>query len=211
MESKILVLQGMVNMIHTFGAWGGIIPESSLATTIDYVVTGGTINDANLSKELLSVIDTSKNYKILDFGCGIGRNAIPLAITYTNLQIYGYDNPKMINQMKQFCEQKYSKSLQQIKNLEIITDWSGVKKHKFDYIYATLVFQHISEHALSIYLQDIKNLTNYLIVGGRRFNDDGYKNTWEILEKNGLYPINTDSYRTHGDNNEHQLAIYKIQ
>lgn len=197
-------------MINTFGVWGDIVPEASLAATIDYVVTGGTIDDAEFTPELPNSIPFSEGIKVLDFGCGIGRNAIPLALKYPMTKIIGYDNPKMINQMQQFCEQKYKLSLSSINNIHIDTNWDDVKNNKFDYVYATLVFQHIHEDALSIYLQDIKKMTNHLIVFGRRFNDDSYKNTWQIIENHGLYPVNTESYKRDGDHHEHQMAIYKI-
>lgn len=197
-------------MLNTFGAWSTTIPGGSLETTIDYVVTGGTIDNANMSIDVLSVMNLSNNKKILDFGCGIGRNAIPLALENKNCDVYLYDNPKMIGQMTIFCEKKYKIPLSKIQNIRIFTNWDNLKNEKFDYIYATLVFQHISENALSTYLSDIKNMTKYLIVAGRRFNDDGYKNTWQILEKNGLYPINVDSYKTDGDKDEHQMAVYKL-
>lgn len=198
-------------MLNTFGVWATVVPQSSLATTIDYVVTGGTIHNAEFAPELLQFIDFSSGKKILDFGCGVGRNAIPLALKYPECEISVYDNPKMINQMEQFSEQKYKILLKDINNIKIFTNWNEVKCHKFDYIYATLVFQHIYEDAINIYLNDIKQMTDHLVIGGRRLNDDLNKNTWKIIENNGLYPINTNSYKTHGDPNGHQMALYKIQ
>lgn len=198
-------------MINTFGVWATVVPQSSLATTIDYVVTGGTIHNAEFSPELLQFIDFSSGTKILDFGCGVGRNAIPLALKYPECEISVYDNPKMVNQMQEFSQQKYKISLSDISNIKIFTNWDEIKHLKFNYIYATLVFQHIYEDAINTYLNDIKQMTDYLVIGGRRLNDDLNKNTWSIIEKNGLYPINTNSYKTHGDPNGHQMALYKIQ
>jgi SAM-dependent methyltransferase len=197
-------------MINTFGPWADRIPQQSLSTTINYVITGGTINSIELFPEIPRLINFLPNTKVLDFGCGVGRNAIPLALKYQTSEIWSYDNPQMINQMKEYCTQKYNISLEEINNIHVNTNWSDIKDNKFDCVYATLVFQHIHENALSVYLQDIKKMTNYLIVHGRRFNDDSYKNTWQIIENNGLYPINTDSYKKDGDHHEHQMALYKI-
>ena len=97
-----------------------------------------------------------------------------------------------------------------------MVDWDLLKTMKFDCIYATLVFQHIYENDLNLYLQDIKRMTNKLIVSGRRFNDDmvddKYKNTWEIFENNGYYPsnINDIKYSIEGDLEEHTLCIYDL-
>jgi len=196
-------------MIDTFGAWASQIPTTSLSQTIDYVITGGTIDSIKPTEELSEIIDFTNPVKVLDFGCGVGRNCIPLALKYSKSEICAYDNPKMIDQMKKLCAAKYNVSLEEINNIQVYTDWNQIKNQTFDYIYATLVFQHIPENALEIYLQDIKKITKNLIVCGRRFNDDSYKNTWTIIENNGLYPIN-QNYKKDGDNNEHQTAIYKI-
>jgi 2-polyprenyl-3-methyl-5-hydroxy-6-metoxy-1,4-benzoquinol methylase len=197
-------------MINTFGVWADTIPKDSLAQTIDYVITGGTVETIDLSTEILDIIDFTQNRKVLDFGCGVGRNAIPLALKYPHCEIITYDNPKMIGQMQKFCKKKYNVDIEKIQNIKIYTDWNILKQKKFDFIYCTLVFQHIQEDALVSYTSDIKNMTKNLIVMGRRFNDDHNKNTWEILEKNGLYPINLDTYKTYGDPNDHQTAIYKF-
>lgn len=182
----------------------------SLSTTINYVITGGTIDSIQPAKELSEIIDFTNPIKVLDFGCGVGRNCIPLALKYSKSEICVYDNPKMINQMCEFCKQKYKLPIEEIKNLKTYTEWDKIKTKKFDYVYATLVFQHIKESDLNTYLQDIKCITNNLIVFGRRFNDDSNKNTWNIIENNGLYPINIESYQRDGDDHEHQMAIYKI-
>jgi hypothetical protein len=95
-----------------------------------------------------------------------------------------------------------------------MSDWDQLKTMNFDCIYATIVFQHIHEKDLNLYLQDIKQMTNKLIVSGRRFNDDiidgKYKNTWQILENNGYHPSNAldIKYFIDGDPNEHITCIY---
>ena len=78
------------------------------------------------------------------------------------------------------------------------------------------MFQHIHEEDLNVYLNDIKSMTNRLIVSGRRFNDDSvdgkYKNTWQILENNGYHPSNADviKYSIEGDPEEHITCVYDI-
>ena len=212
MESTLLVLQGLVIMLNTFGAWGGHIPESSLETTVDYVLTGQTVATSEPALDIISYINCDKNpCNILDFVCCIGRNAIYLALNNPSYVVHGYDNPKMLNKLKEFGQAKYQIDVTSLSNLHTTTEWDHLKNHKFDYIYATLVFQHINERSLDIYLTDMKNMTDNLIVYSRRYNDYSNRNTWEILEKNGLFPINSESYQTHGDAEGHQLAIYNIK
>lgn len=195
---------------NSFGEWGSSIPTSSLNTTIDYVVTGKTIQDIEHDVTIVDHIkEPNRKLRILDFGCGVGRNAIFLAENYQQWDMYGYDNPQMLKQTHNFCKQKYNKSIDDIKNLTLFDNWDLVKTQYFDYIYATLVFQHIKEDVLLTYLADIKNMTKNLLVFGRRFNDHSYKNTWQILEKAELYPINT-SYQRDGDAHEHSWCIYQL-
>ena len=97
---------------------------------------------------------------------------------------------------------------------------------KFDCIYSILVFQHIFEEDLCKYIQDIKKMTNKLVVSGRRYNDDidkssgQHKNTWKILENNGLIPyqcigVRNDvfgeiPYERDGNPNEHLTGLFKL-
>lgn len=200
----------MVNINNSFGAWGSHIPKNSLDTTIDYVLTGANVATANQDPLIKKYIGYHHHITVLDFGCGIGRNAIPLALENTGWIISVYDNPEMVKQMHKFCVEKYKINLTDISNIKIYTDWNEVKSQSFDYIYSTLVFQHINEQTINFYIEDIKVMTHNLIISGRRYNDDGNKNTWQILENNGLYPINKEQYKTNGDPNNHQTAIYKI-
>jgi 2-polyprenyl-3-methyl-5-hydroxy-6-metoxy-1,4-benzoquinol methylase len=199
-----------VNINNTFGPWGDYIAKACIEQTVDYVLTGANIVTANPDPSISHYIGTHDQIDVLDFGCGIGRNAITLALSNKTWTISVYDNINMINQMKIFGNKKYNVDIEKIQNIKIYTDWNILKQKKFDFIYCTLVFQHIQEDALVSYTSDIKNMTKNLIVMGRRFNDDHNKNTWEILEKNGLYPINLDTYKTYGDPNDHQTAIYKF-
>jgi hypothetical protein len=122
----------------------------------------------------------------------------------------------MLDKANEYSKLKFNKTVYDYSNLELISDWDRLKTIKFDCIYATIVFQHIHEKDLNVYLQDIKNMTNRLIVSGRRFNDDmiddNYKNTWQILENNGYYPSNVNDikYSIDGDLEEHTLCIYNF-
>lgn len=209
-----------MNISNSFGAWSNHIPNSDLNKTIDYVLTGYNIDTIKPSANLLSYINREKGdsgLTILDFGCGIGRNLIFLSQSLPTCKIYGYDNDNMLSQAKKFAIQKYDKNLDTTTNIALMSNWDTIKHYKFDFIYATLVFQHIVEDALSQYLIDIKSMTDTLLVESRRYNDDFesntpiHKNTWKILEKNGLYPyFCTQEYAVDGDPEDHFLCIYKI-
>lgn len=199
-------------MNTSFNSWNNV-ESLTLEKVVDLVLTNGTPETINSDIWLVPVIgDKSKSLSVLDFGCGVGRNIFDFSINCANWRFYGYDNPNMINKANEYSNIRFSKNIQQYSNLEFFSDWDKLKTMKFNCIYATIVFQHIHEKDLSVYLSDIKNMTNRLIVSGRRFNDDVIdgicKNTWQILENNGYYPSN--KYSVEGDLEEHITCIYDL-
>jgi SAM-dependent methyltransferase len=203
-------------MTKTFNSWNDV-KKLKLDDVVDLVLTNGTTETIKSDMWLTPLIgDESKSLSILDFGCGVGRNIFDFSQNFPNWKFYGYDNPHMLDKANEYTKLKFNKTIYDYSNIELISNWEQLKKIKFDCIYATIVFQHIYENDLNLYLQDIKRMTNKLIVSGRRFNDDmvddRYKNTWEIFENNGYYPsnINDIKYSIDGDLEEHTMCIYDI-
>jgi SAM-dependent methyltransferase len=203
-------------MKNTFNGWLHI-DQFNLNKVIDLVLTNGTSDTIKSDMWLTPLIgDESKSLSILDFGCGVGRNIFDFSQNFPNWKFYGYDNPHMLDKANEYSKLKFNKTIYDYSNIELISNWEQLKKIKFDCIYATIVFQHIHENDLNLYIQDIKRMTNKLIVSGRRFNDDMAgdvcKNTWQILENNGYYPSNASDikYSVEGDPEEHITCIYDI-
>jgi len=209
-----------MDMSNSFGEWKHKIPHSELNKTIDYVLTGYDINTIPHANHLLGYIrkeQKANHTKLLDFGCGIGRNIIFLSNSLPDCQIYGYDNDIMLSQAKAFVRQKHQKDIENIENIHLLSNWNDIRQQTFDLIYATLVFQHIYEEPLSQYLKDIKGMTDTLLVESRRLNDDidsttqQHKNTWQIMEKNGCKPyFCSKNYTVDGNPEDHFLCIYKF-
>ena len=202
-------------MKNTFNIWNKI-EDLSIDGVTNLILTGATLRQSHPdigAYRIFGNIETSLN--ILDFGCGIGRNSFGLASYSAMWNIVGYDNEVMLSRTSEYKEMHYKDI--EFKNLKFETDWERVKNMKFDVIFCNLVLQHIHESALTQYLSDFKTMTSLLIVNGRRFNDemaDGkYKNTWNILEKNGYFPYNAHetNYSADGDPNHHMNCIYKIK
>lgn len=203
-------------MKNTFNGWSEI-SDFKLDKVVDLVLTNGNAKTIESDMWLTQFIgNKNENLKILDFGCGVGRNIFDFSINFPNWNFYAYDNINMLEKSKEYSRIRFNRFIEEYENVIFTSDWELIKTKKFDCIYATIVFQHIYENDLNIYLQDIKKMTNKLIVSGRRFNDDtldgNYKNTWQILENNGFYPINAKeiNYSADGDPNEHITCIYDI-
>jgi len=203
-------------MNNSFNGWL-YVDTYNLNKVVDLVLTNGTCETIKSDTWLTPMIgDRNNNLSILDFGCGVGRNIFEFSQILPKWKFCGYDNPNMLKKAKEYSIKKFNKNIEDYPNLQLFSEWDALKSVKFDCIYATIVFQHIYEKDLNIYLQDIKKMTNRLIVSGRRFNDDSvngkHKNTWQILENNGLYPSNDKqiNYKINGDPDEHITCIYDI-
>lgn len=203
-----------MNSTTFLNAWTNI-GNLPIENTLNYILTNATIESVRPDTFIFDLIsDGSTHPQVLDFGCGIGRNTFGLSLYKPNLTIFGYDNFAMINKTNEYATRKYNRSASSFENVTFLSDWNIIKQMKFDCIFAAVVLQHITEKELYTYLSDFKNMTKKLIVSGRRFNDDqtfyGYKNTWEILEKNGYIPSKSLSpYSVDGDMDEHMTCIYE--
>jgi SAM-dependent methyltransferase len=201
-------------MKNTFNGWF-YVDQYNLNKVVDLVLTNGTPETVQSDMWLIPFIgDKNKSISVLDFGCGVGRNIFDFSHKFKNWKFYGYDNPNMLKKAKEYSIKKFNKNIEDYPNIQLFSEWDTLTSFRFDCIYATIVFQHIHEKDLNNYLQDIKQMTNKLVVSGRRFNDDmvdwKYKNTWRILENNGFYPRNANqiNYNVDGDPNEHITCIY---
>jgi len=203
-------------MKDTFHAWIDLNGKT-MDEIISLIVTNKNLEITTHDDWIMSEIGTpDQNFKLLDFGCGVGRNTFGFSEN-KNWNIVGYDSDVMLENSKEYCKLKFNKNINEFKNVIFSSDWNLVSTMKFDCIYATLVFQHIFENDLSKYLQDIKVMSNRMVVMGRRFNDEidkltgKHKNTWKILENNGFYPCDADckGFTIDGDVNHHITVCYK--
>ena len=118
---------------------------------------------------------------VLDFGCGLGRNFSSLKEIFNHVD--GYDLPAMIERLES-DEPALAASARLISS-----DWTAVKKQRYDLVVATLVFQHIFERELVSCLSDISTMSPYLWVETRSWNDDRRKSNLEIINNTGLFTV----------------------
>jgi SAM-dependent methyltransferase len=161
------------------------VDNISLEQTVGYILTQHTPKQA-VGDPWLEKIITQRPCRILDFGCGVGRNTFYLANLFPDCEIVGYDNPAMLR--KRFDYYKFHSDSECPSNAIFISDWELVKTQSFDMTIALFVVQHIFEEDLIRCAADIKQISKLLYVYSRKVNDDSKKNTWKILEKVGLIP-----------------------
>lgn len=201
-------------MNETFrGRWSKL-DECDINKVSDLILTGTTAKEAEASTWLPNFLgDEDKPITLLDFGCGFGRNTIWLAKTFPQWTVVGYDSEQMLKRVPEYAFIKYDGKLPN--NVWFVSNWEQVRMHKFDKMMCVLVLQHIHGPDLANYLKDFKNITSFLLVHGRRYNDGkGQRSTWAILEENGYLPDKFYSghedapYIADGDPSEHNSAKY---
>jgi 2-polyprenyl-3-methyl-5-hydroxy-6-metoxy-1,4-benzoquinol methylase len=155
--------------------------EANEETAGDLILTGyvGPFKDMPVYNEVKSLFGNGSI--ALDFGCGVGRNSVALAETYS--KVISFDLPSMIDLVPQ--ENKLS-------NISYTTDWEYVKEFKFDIVLASLVFQHIEDSELDSYLNDLSQIVDRLVLHSRTWIDHSASQVLPIVEK--YFIIDTIEY-----------------
>ena len=115
---------------------------------------------------------------VLDFGCGLGRNFALL--NSVSDRVHAFDLPDMVEQCRLECTE----------SIDLLTaDWSAIKRHKYDLIFAWLVVQHLDLPVLETYLKDWSTITTCLYLHTRCFLDDGGGNVLKTVLASSLYDV----------------------
>ena len=116
--------------------------------------------------------------KILDFGCGIGRN-FP-AIRNFSEEIVAYDIPDMVDACRKYAD---------CTSVSLLEDWKEVTIQQFDVAIMSLVVQHMeNKEALKQCLIDISNCSEFLYVSTRCWIDGSKKlNSFETIMGAGCF------------------------
>lgn len=200
-------------MKDTFNGWQAT-ESMSLDSIVNLIVTGKTAKEAKPDSWIFTTIgDSTESLRVLDFGCGVGRNTFAMANYAPMWQVHGYDNEQMLLRAREYYSLHYTGSYPS--NIYFSDNWNLIKSYHFDTILCNLVLQHIMEQDIATYVKDFKPMADRLVVTGRRFNDDkDGRSTWTILAEQGLIP--TEFYignqkipfQPEGDPHEHNWAIY---
>lgn len=187
------------------------IAEAPLEDIGQYLLNNRKIEEFSPDSWLFtSAGDKNSPLTLLDFGCGLGRNTFGAALYSPLWKVTGYDCAPMLRRTPEYAARK---RYPHPPNLMFGSEWEHMREEKFDVIMAVLVFQHIDESDLILYLEDFSRMTNRILVNGRRFNDDAKKNTWEIMHRCGLRPIEEfqDRFSIDGPPDEHTFCVFEFE
>jgi trans-aconitate methyltransferase len=110
-----------------------------------------------LLNELKKQVDL-KGLKVLDYGCGLGRNLQYLKDTFNS--VLGYDLDEMIKKGRELDLP-----------VETTSDWNRVKSFSADLIFDCTVFQHMDINILIEKLISLSTISSYLYSHTRVYND----------------------------------------
>ena len=129
----------------------------------------------------LDLIDVKgRKYKILDFGCGIGRHFKYFKGFSTEL--HGYDLESIVGRCEELCKE----------DIDLLTsDWSTIQQNKYDMVIASFVFQTMdSAEAVKKFLEDMRKITSTLYITTRCYIDGPeHENVAKIIQDDPNFEI----------------------
>jgi 2-polyprenyl-3-methyl-5-hydroxy-6-metoxy-1,4-benzoquinol methylase len=158
--------------------------------------------------------DPSKSLRILDFGCGMGRNTFSLSMVNA-WNVVGYDNEELIKKAPEFCNRYYKYPPSNFPKVSFSSDWEKLKTEKFDCIVCISTFEHLFHEDLRIYLTEMREMTKRLVVSGKRNNAEAWS-VWCLMEDHAFVPTKTFKdgvkvpYSAYGDPNEILTQVYEL-
>jgi SAM-dependent methyltransferase len=125
--------------------WLSVASADDVDDVRERILTG--YRDGKPFTPYVPTIDLLPAARVLDFGCGLGRN-FPYLTSIAG-QVVGFDLPPMIERCR---------SLPERPAVDLTSDWNEVRSSPFDLVFATLVLQHIETDACRTYLEDFARM-----------------------------------------------------
>lgn len=131
---------------------------------------------------------------VLDFGCGLGRN-FPYLHSIAE-RVVGYDLPEMIERCR---------ALAPAPQAVLSSDWDELRRERFDFVFASLVLQHVPEAVCADTLADFARMApvSYLLARGQ--GDFGFS-ALDLAARSGLFDAGECRVVDH-DPGTHQLRV----
>ena len=131
---------------------------------------------------------------VLDFGCGLGRN-FPYLISVA-ARVVGYDLPAMIDRCR---------AASPVPVDALTSDWAAVRNERFDFVFASLVLQHVPEEVCRTVLPDFARMAPHTYVLARGEGDFGFS-ALDLAARSGLFETGECRVVDH-DPATHQLRV----
>lgn len=136
----------------------------------------------------------ARTTRVLDFGCGLGRNFPYLRAVAS--EVVGFDLPPMIAKCRE---------VESAAGVALCDDWNDVRGRRFDVIYASLVLQHLDTPLCRQYLRDFAGMAPLVYLLTRSDTDFG-EHMFELVAESGAYVVDQCVAVDH-DPDTHQLRV----
>lgn len=131
---------------------------------------------------------------VLDFGCGLGRN-FPYLQSVSS-RVVGYDLPAMIERCRRVVPAPAP---------VLSSDWEAVRDDRFDFVFASLVLQHVPEALCGSALADFARMAPVTYLLARGEGDFGFS-ALDMVARSDLYEPGECRVVDH-DPHTHQLRV----
>jgi SAM-dependent methyltransferase len=131
---------------------------------------------------------------VLDFGCGLGRN-FPYLKSVAG-RVVGYDLPAMIDRCRAAAP---------VPADALSSDWDAVRAERFDFVFASLVLQHVPEPVCRTALDDFARMAPATYLLARGVGDFGFS-ALDLAARSGLFEPGECRVVDH-DPERHQLRV----
>jgi SAM-dependent methyltransferase len=142
--------------------WSSVAASAQADDLREHILTG--FRDGKPFSPYRPTLELPKSRdRVLDFGCGIGRN-FPFLTTVAR-RVVGFDIPPMVARCRDLATV-------QVDRLE--DDWTKLRRERFDYVFAALVLQHVETEACRGYLADFATIAPIVYLLTRTDSDFGH-------------------------------------
>lgn len=136
--------------------------------------------------------------RVLDFGCGVGRNFPYLKEAAAH--VTGTDLPPMIERCRELAPVPVD---------ALSSDWDDLKARRFDLVFTSLVLQHIEPGACARYFHDFARMAPAVYVLSRASSDFGTSVFRTCAETGAFDP--GECVQVEHDDETHQLRVLGVR
>lgn len=156
-------------------------------------------------KELFKLIGKSnERLRVLDYGCGLGRNIIGMVTRSPYWKVTGADVLPMVKRAQAFLKDSLPKDDHKRVTVQEVN--ADLFEQSFDAILMCFVLQHIAKAEAQDILVRLQAVAPLLVLYGRRWMDDGTPDAFVLLRDSG-WIIERTGWSEGGEREDHFVAI----
>jgi SAM-dependent methyltransferase len=173
--------------------WMSIAASSETEELKEHILTGSR-SGKPFAPYVPTIALPSPVDRVLDFGCGVGRN-FPY-LKQIARQVTGFDLPPMIERCR---------ALAAVPAERLADDWDALRSERFDLVFCALVLQHIEPAACRAFLADFARMSPHIYLLSRATSDFP-ANVFDLVADTARYDA-PEVIEVDHDPGTHQLRV----